>query len=187
MKPGLLIVISGPSGVGKDTVIRRLRELDPSLAKSVSFTTRARRPGEIPNVDYVYTTRDELESLKGQLLESAEYDGNVYATSATKVNELREEGRDTILKIDVQGAEQVRRLEPDALLIFIKPPSMEELERRLKARKTESQRDIAARRVIAEKEMGYADQYDYVVVNDDVDRAAREVLEIIRRATERQT
>jgi len=187
MRRGLLIVISGPSGVGKDTVIRRLRELDPSLAKSVSFTTRARRPGEISNVDYVYTTRADLEALKDQLLESAEYDGNVYATSATKVNELRSEGKDTILKIDVQGAEQVRKLEPHAVLIFIKPPSMEELERRLQARRTESPKDIAARRAIAEREMGYANQYDYVVVNDVVNSAAREVLRIINRARERQT
>ena len=186
---GLLIVISGPSGVGKDTLIHRLLKRDPNLGKSVSFTTRPRRPDEVQGVDYVFTSREEFEKARrdGQLLESAEYDGNLYATSATQVNELRSAGRDTILKIDVQGAEQVRNLVPDALFIFIAPPSMEDLERRLEKRQTESAKDIAARREIAKTEMSYAPRYDHVVTNDDVDRAADEVLRIIREARERQT
>jgi len=186
---GLLIVISGPSGVGKDTLIHRLLKRDPNLGKSVSFTTRPRRPDEVQGVDYVFTSREEFEKAQrdGLLLESAEYDGNLYATSATQVDELRSAGRDTILKIDVQGAEQVRKLVPDALFIFIAPPSMEDLERRLEKRQTESARDIAARREIAKTEMSYAPRYDHVVTNDDVDRAADEVLRIIREARERQT
>ena len=186
---GLLIVISGPSGVGKDTLIHRLLKRDPNLGKSVSFTTRSRRPDEVQGVDYVFTSREEFEKAQrdGLLLESAEYDGNLYATSATQVDELRSAGRDTILKIDVQGAEQVRKLVPDALFIFIAPPSMEDLERRLEKRQTESARDIAARREIAKTEMSYAPRYDHVVTNDDVDRAADEVLRIIREARERQT
>jgi guanylate kinase len=186
---GLLIVISGPSGVGKDTLIQRLLERDSNLGKSISFTTRPRRPDEVPGVDYVFTTRPEFELARreGKLLESAEYDGHLYATSAPMVEQLRSAGRDTILKIDVKGAEQVRKLVPDALFIFIAPPSMEELERRLEMRKTESEKDIAARREIAKTEMSYAPSYDFVVMNDDVDRAADEVLEIISNARERQT
>jgi guanylate kinase len=137
----------------------------------------------------VFTTRPEFELARhdGKLLESAEYDGHLYATSASMVEELRSAGRDTILKIDVQGAEQVRKLVPDAIFIFISPPSMDELGLRLKKRKTESAKDLAARREIAKTEMGYSPRYDYVVVNDDVDRAADEVLRIIREARERQT
>jgi guanylate kinase len=186
---GLLIVISGPSGVGKDTLIQRLLKRDGNLGKSVSFTTRPPRPGEVPGVDYVFTTRPEFELARreGKLLESAEYDGHLYATSAPMVEELRSAGRDTILKIDVHGAEQVRKLVPDALYVFIAPPSMDELGQRLKKRKTESEKDLAARREIAKTEMSYSPRYDYVVVNDDVDRAADEVLRIIREARERQT
>jgi guanylate kinase len=186
---GLLIVISGPSGVGKDTLIQRLLKRDPNLGKSVSFTTRPKRPNEVPGVDYVFTTRPDFELARrdGILLESAEYDGNLYGTSAPFVERLREEGRDTILKIDVKGAEQVRKLVQDALFIFIAPPSMEDLERRLVKRRTESAQDMAARREIAKTEMSYAAQYDHVVINDDVDRAADEVLQIIRDARERQT
>ena len=186
---GLLIVISGPSGVGKDTLIQRLMKRDGNLGKSVSFTTRPPRPGEVPDVDYVFTTRPEFELARreGKLLESAEYDGHLYATSAPMVEELRSAGRDTILKIDVQGAEQVRKLVRAALFIFIAPPSMDELGLRLRKRKTESDKDLAARREIAKTEMSYSPRYDYVVVNDDVDRAADEVLGIIREARERQT
>lgn len=186
---GLLIVISGPSGVGKDTLIQRLLKRDGNLGKSVSFTTRPPRPGEVPDVDYVFTTRPEFELARreGKLLESAEYDGHLYATSAPMVEELRSAGRDTILKIDVQGAEQVRKLVRAALFIFIAPPSMDELGLRLRKRKTESDKDLAARREIAKTEMSYSPRYDYVVVNDDVDRAADEVLGIIRDARERQT
>jgi guanylate kinase len=170
-------------------LIQRLLKRDGNLGKSVSFTTRPPRPGEVPGIDYVFTTRPEFELARreGKLLESAEYDGHLYATSAPMVEELRSAGRDTILKIDVHGAEQVRKLFPEALYIFMAPPSMEELGQRLKKRKTENEKDLAARREIAKTEMGYSPRYDYVVINDDVDRAADEVLRIIREARERQT
>lgn len=189
MRRGLLIVISGPSGVGKDTVIKRLLELDPKLKKTVSYTTRARRKNEVEGVDYFYVSRDDLQSriLEGQILEHAEYDGNLYATSAAQVNERLIDGYDTILKIDVQGAEQVRHRFPDALFIFLAPPSMEELFRRQTARNTETPQDMTARRLIAQREMEYKSRYDFMVVNDDVERAAREILAVIRTARERQT
>lgn len=185
---GLLIVISGPSSVGKDTLIKRLLELDRNLRKTVSYTTRRPRHGEIDGVDYLYVRRDDLESkvLEGQVLEHAEYDGNLYATSADQVNEHLSAGYDTILKIDVQGAEQVRRRFPDALFSFIAPPSMDELVRRQTQRNTETPQDMTARRLIAEREMAYASRYDHVVVNDDLERAVTEVLAIIREARERQ-
>ena len=189
MKRGLLIVISGPSGVGKDTVIRRLLELDSNLKYSVSGTTRKPRPGETPDENYTFLTREEFEDLvaKGAFLEHASYNGNMYGTFRDRVERTRDAGRDMVLKIDVQGAEQVRKLLPDAILIFVVAPSEEELKHRQERRGSESAQDLASRRKIAEKEMTYASHYDHVVTNDDVDRAAGEVLDLIRRARASQT
>jgi len=181
---GLLFVTSGPSGVGKDALLKRLLELDTNLKKTVSYTTRRPRPGEVDGVDYIYVSRDELSTkiLENQVLEHAEYDGNIYATSAAQVEERRSAGYDTILKIDVQGAEQVWRLVPDAVLIFIEPPSIEELARRQKLRQSESPEDMTQRLRIAEREMAKRSGFDHVVVNDDLERAAGEVLAIIQKA-----
>lgn len=189
MRRGLLIVISGPSGVGKDTVIRRLLELDGNLMYSVSGTTRAPRPGERPDENYTFLTRDEFERLidQGAFLEHANYNGHLYGTFHERVESAREAGRDVVLKIDVQGAEQVRRLIDDAIFIFVIAPSQKELERRRTQRGSESAQDLAARRRIAEKEMGYAAKYDHIVTNDDIDRAAQEILDLVRKARERQT
>ena len=189
MKRGLLVVISGPSGVGKDTVIRRLLELDPNLKYSVSGTTRKPRPGERPDENYTFLTREEFDDLvaKGAFLEHATYNGNLYGTFRDRVDRTRDAGRDMVLKIDVQGAEQVRKLMPDAILIFVVAPSEEELKHRQERRGSESAQDLASRRKIAEKEMTYAPHYDHVVTNDDVDRAANEILELIRRARASQT
>jgi guanylate kinase len=188
-KRGLLIVISGPSGVGKDTIIERLLELDPNLRYSVSYTTRAPRPGEVDGVNYSFVSRERFEELVAQrrFLEHAEYDGHLYGTPAAPVEAARAAGQDIVLKIEVQGAEQVRKQSPDAIFIFIDPPSNEELARRQKLRGSETHLDMTERRRIADKEMAYAREYDHVVVNDDLDRAVAEVLEIIRRARERQT
>lgn len=178
---GQIFVISGPSGVGKDALIDKLVEADPNLERSVSFTTRRPRPLERDGVDYSFVGRDDFQRLidGGELLEHATYDGNFYGTSARRVEELRQAGHDVILKIDVKGAEQVRQKLPHATYIFLSPPSMQELVRRTAHRQTESAEDRSARQMIAETEMKYAPHYDHVVVNDDLDRAVREVLEII--------
>ena len=188
-KRGLLIVISGPSGVGKDAVIKRLLELDPNLRYSVSYTTRASRPGEVDGVNYHFVSRDEFERLirEGAFLEYAAYGGNLYGTPKAQLDEGRGDGHDVVLKIDVQGAEQVRKRAPDALRIFLAPPSMEELLRRRTERHSESARDQIARQMIAKDEMALAPHFDHVVVNDDLERAVQEVLAIVRMARERQT
>jgi guanylate kinase len=188
-RPGLLIVISGPSGVGKDTVIKRLLELDPNLTYSVSCTTRAPRAGEVEGVNYRFVSRQEFERLidAGAFLEYATYDGNLYGTPIAQLDEVRAAGRDIVLKIDVQGAEQVRKRAPDALRIFLAPPSMDELLRRRTERHTESAEDQSSRQRIANLEMALASHFDHVVVNDDVERAAREILAIIQAARQRQT
>jgi guanylate kinase len=189
MKRGLLIVISGPSGVGKDTLIRRVLELDPNVQYSVSGTTRQPRPGEQPDQNYTFLTREQFEDLvhKGAFLEHATYNGHLYGTFRARVEKIRDSGRDVLLKIDVQGAEQVRRLVPDGIFIFVVAPSEQELERRQEHRGSESPQDLASRRKIAVKEMEYARHYQHVVTNDDIDRAVGEILEIIRQARERQT
>lgn len=186
---GLLIVISGPSGVGKDTVIKRLLELDPNLRYSVSYTTRSPRPGEVDGVNYHFVSRAEFERLirEGAFLEHATYDGNLYGTPITQLTLVRASGHDIVLKIDVQGAEQVRKRALDALRIFLAPPSMDELLRRRTQRHSESARDQASRQQIAEHEMALASHFDHVVVNTLVERAAEEILAIIGRARERQT
>ncbi|MDQ6720359.1 MAG: guanylate kinase [Candidatus Dormibacteraeota bacterium] len=189
VRRGLLVVISGPSGVGKDTIIQRLLELDPNLKYSVSCTTRAPRPGEVDGVNYSFVSRERFEELlaQGHFLEHASYDGNLYGTPAAPVEAARAAGQDIVLKIEVQGALQVRKRAPDAIFIFIAPPTNEELARRQELRSSETRQDMTERRRIAEKEMTYARDYDHVVVNDDLDRAVADVLAIIHRARERQT
>jgi guanylate kinase len=189
-KRGLLVVISGPSGVGKDTLIERLRERDPSLRYSVSCTTRKPRPGETEGVSYFFVSRQRFEELIKQrfLLEYATYNGNFYGTPAAAVEEARTAGHDILLKIEVQGAAQVRKRVQDGLFIFISPPSKEELVRRQERREAGvPDDDMAERLKIAETEMKHSSEYDHVVINDELERAVGEVLEIIRRARERQT
>jgi len=188
-KRGLLVIISGPSGVGKDSLIERLVKRDSNLTYSVSFTTRSPRPGEVEGVSYSFVSRERFEALikESHFLEYASYAGNLYGTPASPVEAARTAGRDILLKIEVHGAEQVRKRAPDGLFIFIAPPNDDELARRQELRSMESQEDMAERRKIAQKEMQFASHYDHLVVNDDLDRAVQEVLTIIRRARERQT
>jgi guanylate kinase len=188
-KRGLLIVISGPSGVGKDTLIKRLLDLDRNLRYSVSCTTRAPRPNEVDGVDYTFVSRERFQQLvdEGAFLEYATYNGNLYGTLAERVERARADGHDIVLKIEVQGAEQVRKRVPDAILIFVVPPSVDELVRRQVKRNTETTQDMTARREIATREMEYSSRYDHVVVNDELEHAVAEVLRIIQQARESQT
>lgn len=189
MKRGLLVVISGPSGVGKDSIIERLLELDSNLKYSVSCTTRAPREGEVDGENYTFLTRERFEQMveQGAFLEHATYNGNLYGTLRERVEKARREGRDIVLKIEVKGAEQVREREPGGLFIFVVAPSFEELERRQKMRNSETASDMASRRKIAETEMKYAEHYDHVVVNDELERTAQEILGVIQAARQGQT
>lgn len=184
---GLLVVISGPGGVGKDTLIDMLLARHPELRYSVSYTTRPRRPYEVEGRHYHFVSRPEFERLvaEGELLEHALVGGHLYGTSARQVSEAQAAGADVILKIDVQGAEQVRRRRPDGVFIFVEPPSMQELERRraLRGDPPELNRE---RQRLASWEMSFADHYDYRVVNDDAERAVAEIEAILERERRRR-
>lgn len=179
---GLLIVLSGPSGVGKGTVRKELfSQPDTNYEYSISMTTRAPREGEVDEVDYFFKTRSEFEELidQGQLLEYAEFVGNYYGTPLEYVNKMRDAGRDVFLEIEVHGAAQVRSKVPDGLFIFLAPPSLTELEDRLVGRGTESDEVIASRLAAARQELEMMNLYDYVVVNDEVEKACDRINAII--------
>jgi guanylate kinase len=178
-----LTVLSGPSGVGKGTVVARVRELYPHIWVSVSCTTRAPRPGEHDGVEYWYVTRERFQELvaAGELLEHAEFAGNLYGTPRRAVEERLAAGDHAMLEIDLQGARQVRAALPDAQLVFLAPPSWAELARRLSGRGTEPSVAVTARLEQARVELAAADEFDAVVVNDDVDRAAAELVNLIER------
>jgi guanylate kinase len=189
--PGaLLVIISGPSGVGKDTIIEELRARhpDPSRHFVVTCTTRAPRGSEIPGESYHFLSREAFGALRehGALLESADVHGNWYGTPKDQVVHALAEGRDAILKIDVQGARAVQALVPDAVTIFIVPPSLDELFARQKARGTESAAELQRRREDAAFELARADDYHHVVVNrtGEVAQTAQAIDDIIRREHE---
>jgi guanylate kinase len=187
-EPGLLIVISGPSGVGKDTILRRLFQLAPELKYSVSYTTRPPRPGEIDGQSYTFVTEDEFKRLidAKEFLEWAQVYDHYYGTSRKRVEEALARGEDIILKIDVQGAAFVKKRKPDALFIFITPPSTEELLQRLTGRNTESPTALERRQREALVELGLAKDYEHVVCNRDVEESAREILAMIAAEHERR-
>ncbi|HUY55290.1 MAG TPA: guanylate kinase [Candidatus Nanopelagicaceae bacterium] len=178
---GRLIVLSGPSGVGKDTVIKRLVELAPAISRPVAYTTRQPRPGERDGIEYSFITPSEFEAKRaaGDFLETATVHGNLYGTARERVERLRQQGRDVLLKIDVQGASQLRAGSAGALFIFLAPPSREVLRQRLKYRETESAPELATRTRDAERELEEARWYHHRVVNDEVDRAAGEIAAIL--------
>ncbi len=180
-KEGTLIVLSGPSGVGKSTVISQLLSNREDLYFSISFTTRQPRVGEENGVNYNFVDRDEFERMiaAGELLEYAEYVSNYYGTSLKVINDKLAAGIDVLLDIEVQGAAKVKSLCPDAVLIFIIPPSFEELSRRLHGRNTDSEETIAGRLQKAREEYKEIPRYDYLVVNDRVDNAAAEITSIL--------
>ena len=180
---GLLIVLSGPSGVGKGTVRKALFEMpEQEFVYSVSMTTRAPRPGEVDGVDYYFVTREEFERQieAGNLLEYAEFVGNYYGTPKDKVEEQLNKGKEVILEIEVNGAFQVREKCKDAVFIFLVPPTRRALYERLKSRGTECEERIIARINKANKEFRLAHQYDYIVVNDEIYNAADRIMAIIR-------
>jgi guanylate kinase len=181
IRTGTLFVLAGPSGVGKGSVVRELVAKDPSLSLSVSVTTRPPRPGEVDGVDYFFVDEDAFARMveAGELLEWAEIVGHRSGTPKGFVEDRLGEGRDVILEIDVVGASQVRERVPDSVLIFLEPPSLEELERRLRGRGTETEEAIRLRLQTAAWELEQRSWFDHVVVNDDLERAAGLVAAII--------
>lgn len=163
-----LIVISGPSGVGKDTVIERLRERHPEFFVAVTKTTRDRRPGEMDGYHYIFTTRDEFLQARegGDFLESAEVYGSLYGVPKTPVQKALRRGQTVVVKVDVQGARSIKQLAPDAIFIFLVPPSMEELTRRLRTRKTDDPEVVMRRIATASRELRAVEMFDYVVFNE---------------------
>ncbi|HEX6128867.1 MAG TPA: guanylate kinase [Candidatus Limnocylindria bacterium] len=185
----MLVVVSGPSGVGKSTIVAQLAAARPQVVPIVTATTRARRPGEIDKVHYHFMDLAEFEELRDRdgLLEFANVHGNWYGTPIEQVRGILAAGRDAILTIDPQGARSVRTKVPDALLIFVMPPSLEDLAARLAGRGSESADQLAVRRRNAEAEMAASGDYDYVVVNETghPDAAAERIWEIIQAEARR--
>ena len=176
-----LFVVSGPSGVGKGTLVARLRERMPELGLTVSATTRAPREGEVDGKSYYFLSDEEFDRrvAAGEFLEWAHVHGHRYGTLRAEAQRLMDEGSSVVLEIDVQGGINVRHVHPDAVLVFIEPPSPAELERRLRGRGTEDEASIEMRLANATKELGYADSYDVRIVNDDLDRAVSELAHVI--------
>lgn len=175
-------MIAGPSGVGKGSIVAHLLERDPDrLALSVSATTRGPRSSEVEGVHYRFVSDDAFDAMirRAELLEWAEVVGHRSGTPRREVDAMLASGRDVVLEIDVQGARQIRDLVPDAVLIFVAPPSLEELERRLRARGTESEERIALRLATASEELDERERFDHVVVNDDLTTASSQVAAII--------
>ncbi len=187
----MIVIISGPSGVGKDTIIRTLRERHPDSRRRfvVTYKTRQPRSGEIGGEDYHFVSIDEFlrMQVEGELLEASEVHGHWSGTPRDQVAAALASGCDAILKIDVQGADKIKALVPEALRIFVAPPSMEDRARRLARRATETAEEQAQRNRDAEMEMARAADYDYVVVNEtgEVERTAAQIDQIIRRERER--
>ena len=181
-KRGVLTVISGPSGVGKGTVIKRLFEIEDNLYFSVSATTRKPRPGEIDGIHYSFKTKEEFEQdiETGEMLEHAIFNGNYYGTPKSAIEQKLSEGKDIILDIEIQGAKNVKSIMPEAVLVYLLPPSIDELKQRLVGRNTEDAETIAGRLHTARLELNEAPElYDYFIVNDLVDNAAIKIKDII--------
>ncbi|MBS1393207.1 MAG: guanylate kinase [Christensenellaceae bacterium] len=181
-KKGLLFVISGPSGVGKGTICKKLLERRKELKLSVSVTTRAPRPGEIEGVNYFFRSEEQFQDMieRDEFLEyMCVFGKNHYGTPKAYVAEQRAQGNDVILEIDVNGALNVKKRCPDAVMIFIAPPSMETLKKRLVGRGTETEEAVERRFAEAVKELAAAGEYDYIVVNDSLDKAVKDTESIL--------
>lgn len=180
-KRGTLFVVTGPSGAGKGTVLKKVMAATDHLYFSISATTRAPRPGEVHGVHYHFITRESFAQLirEERLLEHAEYVGNFYGTPLDPVLEHLAQGDDVILEIEIQGAKQVKARYPEAALVFIAPPSFDELERRLRGRGTETEETILRRMDTARRECAHMDAFQYIVLNDTPENGAYELLSII--------
>lgn len=181
MAKGRLFIVSGPSGSGKDTVLEKALQSRPDIKVSISCVTRAIRNNEIDGVNYHFISREQFMDMieRGELLEYNEYVGNFYGTPKAPVDLAVAEGRDFILKIDVNGANNVKKIVPDAVRIFIMPPSLEVLKSRLSGRGSETEETLNNRLCVALEEIKCAAEYDYIVVNDDLSKAAEDLLCII--------
>ena len=179
---GLLYVITAPSGAGKSSLINALLAQDPGLTLSVSYTTRAPRPGEQDGREYHFVDLPRFQAMleRGEFLESAEVHGHRYGTSQKVIEQTRAAGKDLLLEIDWQGAEQVRRLHPDCIGIFILPPSLAELERRLRKRAQDSDAAIRRRLENAVEEMNHAVEFKYAIINNHFDDALRDIAAVVR-------
>ncbi len=181
MNKGLLVVVSAPSGCGKDTVINALRESDFKFEKTVSDTTRVMREGETNGVDYTFidetTFKNRIEN--GYYLEYTVYNGNFYGTPKSEVEKHLDKGECVLMKIEVEGAGNVRKLMPEAVSVFLVPPSMEELEKRLRGRGTETEESFKKRFETAKQELARAPEYDYIVVNDEISKCVEKIRNII--------
>ena len=181
-----MIVVSGPSGAGKSTLIRAALEAVDGLAYSVSATTRRPREGEVNGRDYIFLSRKEFEEWidEDRFLEWAEYSGNLYGTPEERVEEHLRSGLSVILEIELQGARMVRQRRPDAIMIFVRAPSLEETRKRLEGRATEDSEALEARMTIALSEVAAMDEFDYEVVNDDRQRAREDMIRTIENIVE---
>ena len=183
MRRGRLIVVSGPSGAGKSTLIRAALHAIPELAYSVSATTRGPRPGEVNGRDYIFLSREEFERWieAGYFLEWAEYSGNLYGTPSHRVEKMLESGLSVILEIELQGARKVHAERPEAVMVFVRTPSIEETRRRLEGRATETSEALERRMATALEEMAARDEFDYEIVNGDREQARRDMIETLER------
>ena len=179
---GSLFIVSAPSGAGKSSLTAKLLQTDKQVHMSVSYTTRAPRPGEVDGRDYHFIDQSRFMAMleRGEFLESAAVHGNHYGTSGTWVEAQRRAGRDILLEIDWQGAQQVRRLVPDTIGIFILPPSLQELERRIRTRGQDSEEVLRRRLAAAGEEMSHAAEFEYVIINKDFEEALRDLTAIVR-------
>lgn len=181
-KKSLIVVISAPSGAGKTTLCKRLLQNSPSFTCSVSFTTRHPRKNEIEGVDYYFVSPTEFQKMieDRKFVEWAKVHEQLYGTSANLLNKAIEAEKDVVLEVDVKGGTQIKKNYPQAVLIFLLPPSWQELEKRLKNRRTEDYERVKERIIQAKKEIEYAPYYDYLIINDDINRALDDLTAIIR-------
>ncbi|MGI6084376.1 MAG: guanylate kinase [Acetivibrionales bacterium] len=182
MNPGLLVVVSGPAGVGKGTIVRKMMENDPKFIYSISATSRMPRATESEGRNYYFKTREQFEEMikNNELIEWVEYCGNYYGTPKSLICNEMEKGNVVILEIEVDGAINVKRIFPDSVLCFIIPPDFSELEKRLRGRGTDNEESIMNRLARAKEEFKYIEKYDYIILNDSIENAAQRFYNIVR-------